>query len=382
MPRIVHVTPKYRRHKASGQAVVTIAGRDHYLGPWRSKASRVEYDRLIGEWLAAGRPPSHAELCQSDLTITELAAAYWRHAKVYYVKDGRPTGEQPGIKIALRYMREYYGHTFAVAFGPLALKAIQGKMIETGNSRRYINHLVDRIRRCFKWAVAQEIVPVVVYQALATVPGLRKGKTEAREPDPIGPVPEAVVEATLPFLPRSTADMVRLQRLTGCRPGEIVLLRPCDVDRTGTVWTYRPASHKTQHHGRDRIICIGPKAQVLLRPYLLRDADAFCFQTERANQNKTAGGRYTSRSYHQRVHSACDAADAKAHANNPEVPKDDRLVPRWAPNQLRHSAATEIRARYGLEAAATVLGHAKADVTQVYAERDQAKAAKIARAIG
>jgi hypothetical protein len=25
--------PKYRKHKASGQAVVTLAGRDHYLGP-------------------------------------------------------------------------------------------------------------------------------------------------------------------------------------------------------------------------------------------------------------------------------------------------------------------------------------------------------------
>ena len=42
--------PKYRLHRASRQAVVTLAGRDHYLGPWRSLASRTEYDRLIGEW--------------------------------------------------------------------------------------------------------------------------------------------------------------------------------------------------------------------------------------------------------------------------------------------------------------------------------------------
>ena len=57
MPRIAGtLTPKYRKHKGSGQAIVTIGGRDHYLGPWKSKASRIEYDRLIGEWLAAGRP--------------------------------------------------------------------------------------------------------------------------------------------------------------------------------------------------------------------------------------------------------------------------------------------------------------------------------------
>lgn len=47
--------PSYRRHKHSGQAVVTLDGRDFYLGPWRSKVSRTEYDRLIGEWLANGR---------------------------------------------------------------------------------------------------------------------------------------------------------------------------------------------------------------------------------------------------------------------------------------------------------------------------------------
>ena len=47
--------PAYRQHKPSGQAVVTLCGKDHYLGRWNTKASRSEYDRLIGEWLAAGR---------------------------------------------------------------------------------------------------------------------------------------------------------------------------------------------------------------------------------------------------------------------------------------------------------------------------------------
>ncbi len=46
------------------------------------------------------------------------------------------------------------------------------------------------------------------------------------------------------------------------------------------------------------------------------------------------------------------------------------LLAYWAPNRLRHARATEIRRTYGLEAAQVILGHAKADVTQVYAERD------------
>jgi site-specific recombinase XerC len=55
---------------------------------------------------------------------------------------------------------------------------------------------------------------------------------------------------------------------------------------------------------------------------------------------------------------------------------------RWAPNQLRHTAATELRSRFGLEATQVVLGHAKADITQVYAERDLAKAAAVMREVG
>ena len=55
---------------------------------------------------------------------------------------------------------------------------------------------------------------------------------------------------------------------------------------------------------------------------------------------------------------------------------------RWAPNQLRHNAATEIRRRFGLEAAQIILGHSKADVTQVYAERDLAKGIEIVRSVG
>ena len=55
---------------------------------------------------------------------------------------------------------------------------------------------------------------------------------------------------------------------------------------------------------------------------------------------------------------------------------------RWSPLQLRHTAATEIRARFSLEAAQTVLGHAKADVTQIYAERDLVKARTVMAEIG
>ena len=170
MPRLTKSVPKYRLHKATNQAVVTISGRDIYLGPWKSKASLVEYDRLVGEWLAAGRPARLFD-AESSISISELCLQYWKFAKQYYVKNGKPTGTQAGIKVAIRFLRKSYGHTNASEFGPLALRSLQHKMLEAGQSRRYINDNIDRIRRIFTWAVGEELISGSVTEALRAVPG-------------------------------------------------------------------------------------------------------------------------------------------------------------------------------------------------------------------
>ena len=78
------------------------------------------------------------------------------------------------------------------------------------------------------------------------------------------------------------------------------------------------------------------------------------------------GEHYSVDSYRQAIHRACDKAG----------------VERWSPNQLRHTVGTDIRQKYGLEAAQVTLGHSQADVTQLYAERDADLAREVARKIG
>jgi len=68
--------PKYRRHKGRGLAVVTIAGRDRYLGKYNSAASHEEYRRLIAEYLQTGSAPSQET--QSRITVIEVLVAYKR----------------------------------------------------------------------------------------------------------------------------------------------------------------------------------------------------------------------------------------------------------------------------------------------------------------
>ena len=97
---------------------------------------------------------------------------------------------------------------------------------------------------------------------------------------------------------------------------------------------------------------------------------------------RAGSGCYDNDAYRRAVTRACDLADRQAHKDNPEAKADKRLFPRWHPNQLRHTVATELRRRYGLEAAKVVLGHSELETTQVYAERDLAAAARIMAEVG
>jgi hypothetical protein len=195
--------------------VVTIRGRDFYLGPHGTKASKVQYDRLITEWLAGGRRSPDAPDERHSITVVEVIAQYVRFARSHYTKHGKPTSEQAAIAWAARPLKELYGRTPAAEFGPLALKAVRLKYVEAGFSRGTVNQNIGRLVRMFRWAAAEELIPSSVPQSLGMVSGLRKGRCEAKETGPVLPVDDATVEATLAALPEVVADMARVQRLCG-----------------------------------------------------------------------------------------------------------------------------------------------------------------------
>ena len=129
--------PKYRLHKGSGQALVQVGGRRIYLGKHGSARSKEKYRRVVAEALTReslpGPPTSHLAL--GGVTVKELILAYWRHAKGYYRKNGKLTGETDNIRVAFRPVRRLYGSTPASEFGPDTLEVVQRKMLEDGLSR-------------------------------------------------------------------------------------------------------------------------------------------------------------------------------------------------------------------------------------------------------
>ncbi len=382
MPRRL---PSYRHHKPSGQAVVTLEGRDHYLGKYGSPESRQTYDRLLAEYLANRARPDPQSAPPPDLTINELLIRYWDHACSYYVKDGQPTSEPQTIRQALKPIRELYGDSPACEFGPLALKAVRQAMIAKGWCRGYINKQVDRVKRVFAWAAENELLPVSIHQALRTVAGLRKGRTEAREKPPVGPVPDEIVERTLPRLSPTVQAMVRLQRLTGMRPQEVILMRGQDIERAGeNCWVYRPCRHKTEHHDRERVVFLGPRAQELIRPFLEMAGSGYLFSPKRAEEQRRAEllarrktpprQRPVTRRKSQPKRAPGDLYDGGAYRKAIRRACLKLGIPIWFPHQLRHSAATQFRCLYGLEVAQAILGHSELGTTQVYAQSDRDRA--------
>jgi len=384
-------TPKYRLHKPSGLAVVTLGGKDHYLGPHGTDESRAEYNRLVGEWLLKGRPSTKHQT--HDSSINELLVLYLDHAKAYYRKpDGRQTKEFESIKQSMRPLREAYGRTLARDFGPIALKAVRDRMIAVDLCRKEVNKRIRRVIRLFGWGVENELVPAEVHHALRAVPGLKRGRSAARESKPVKPVPEAFVDAIQSHVLPPIWAMIELQRLTGMRPGEVVIMRTADIDTSGHVWTYRPSSWKTEHHDHERRIFLGPRAQKILKQWLRTDLDAPLFNPREAlevrnrewrakrktkvqpsqqnrrkvNPRKRPADVYTVDSYGKAIRTACTAAE----------------VPNWHPHQLRHNAATWLRKEFGLDAARVILGHRSAGVTEIYAELDFSRAMEVMDKVG
>jgi site-specific recombinase XerD len=276
-------------------------------------------------------------------------------------------------------------------------------MIDSGLCRNEVNKRTGRITRLFKWAVAEGTVPPSVHHGLLAVSGLRRGRADVRESEPVKPVPDAFVDAIRPHVSRQVWAMIQLQRLSGMRPQEVCLIRTCDMDTSGPVWVFTPVRHKTEHHGRERRIYLGPAAQEILRPWLRPELTAFVFspreamderRTEqrrrrttpltpsqrgrrrKAKPKRPPGERYDTRSYYHAVLYGLRKA-------NHEIKKDGGVeIPHWHPNQLRHNAATRLRREFGLDVARAVLGHSSPAVTEIYAELDGAKAAQAMERVG
>ncbi|MFK7737849.1 MAG: hypothetical protein AB8B50_17585, partial [Pirellulaceae bacterium] len=122
--------PSYRLHKASGNGVVTISGRDYYLGKHNTRASKDAYRKLINEWEASGRSlsfsPGGSKAGASGITIAMLIVDYLDHCRDYYPKTHNSEAVQ--TEYALKWLVDYYDEP-ANTFGPKSFKLVRNTMM-------------------------------------------------------------------------------------------------------------------------------------------------------------------------------------------------------------------------------------------------------------
>jgi integrase len=202
------------------------------------------------------------------------------------------------------------------------------------------------------------------------------------------------VDATLPHLPPVPRAAVELIRLTGCRPGELLGMRRCDLSTTGgefveplpglrvaaqkvgrlTVWLFVPASHKGTRKEKPRVIAFGRAAQKVLRPLLKGlSGENAVFSPDRSEAQRSADRRKRRKS---KVYESQERYRRDRQPDEPGRPPGETYevcalakavrraclaagVPPWSPYQLRHRFAVDLADASDDATAAVGLGHAE-----------------------
>jgi integrase len=412
--------PQYRPKQTSKSviAVVTLYDsvtgrrRDVPLGEYDSPASRTKYAKEIVAWEERGRrlddskrvllPPS------TNLSVNEALEMYVKDLERRCRRpDGTPTGTIADVKITVGYLIDLFGELPLAEFGADHLERLRDELIADGRVRPQVNKRVSQARQIFTWCVGRRLVPVgvdvyrTIIEMKARVKALAPGEYGVRPGKVVRPADPVAVDKALPFLPPAAQAVVKLLRLTGARPSEILDIRLCELDQTGEVWVLRPTWHKTLKKGKDREIFLGPEARSTLAPWLLSSGpEEFVFTPARSEELRlrqirdsrttprwpshvevqerkripvdkrkisAPGERYTPRALACAIRRACSRAGVKA----------------FSPYSLRHLRAVELRAKFGLETVRATLGHSAASMAAHYsAAADAALAGAAALAVG
>lgn len=358
------MTPPKLCQTKTGIYYVYVNRKKTYLGKCSKRVAETRYRNFLSKLYSSDNASVVLD-SKDGVTISELVAAFMTSRQTYYARYGSQYKQLDRFKTALSFPVALFPELPVDAFGPAKLVAVRESMIDSGRfCRGYINSLVTCVRHVFAWGVEQELVKPETLYGLRAVSPLKRGRSTARESSRVVPVSAEAVETTLPFLSPTVAAIVTVQRFTGMRPSEVLTMRVRDLEPWESGYKYTLEHDKTDYRRAvddQRVVYLGTKAAAACRPFLKnKKPDSFVFIASGDNEP------YKPTSYGRAITRAAKRAG----------------VSHWTPYQLRHLFATEVRAQFGLEAAQVILGHKRADVTQIYAERNLSLARDVINKLG
>jgi len=353
MPKLKNQPPKYSKLK--DYAVVYLNGKTHYLGSYGSPESKVAYARLVAE--SRNNPTVVPPQDGSGVTVSDLAVAFLDHAKATLTSTNYTHYR---IVVADFLLKLYGDDTPVDSFKPSSLKLLRQELILSQRfCRKMVNSYTDRIVRIFSWGVEEEMVEPNTDLALKAVKGISEGYPGTFENEERQPVPDEVIRRTLPFMPPTIAALVKLQRLTGCRPSEIFNMTVGQIDQHSDpdLWLYHIAKHKTKKKSnRKKVIPLGKPEQEILIPFLTgKEPDAAVFSPRQAVAERKEARRANRKSKPTPSQIARDEArgakprkiaefynkdtyrqtvEYSITKGNKSLP-DDQKIPMWTPYPLR-----------------------------------------------
>lgn len=332
MGRPLNRFPSYLLH-ADGTGRIYWRGQFRQLpGPFQSPESLAEFHRLCAIVAATGDlPPVDTTVA---MTVAELVRRFLEHARRDYSKDSK---EPLYLDYATRELVAMFGPVPVESIRPAELRAVRAAML-ANVCRKTANRRTTQIVRVFRWGVQEGIVPVGVWHALKSVDAIQPGREGSTDYERIGPVSDDHFAAVGKLVSARIRDIMTVHRATGMRSGELLSMSPIQCDMTGDDWLYFPRHHKTKNHQKDRIVGIPREIVPILLEHMPTAPDRPFFPIK-------------VNSYYNAVKRACVNLGIEP----------------WHPHQLRHTAATNVKAIVGEEAAATLLSVSNEKTAKVYA---------------
>lgn len=313
--------PKLGLHKATGRGRVLLNGQTFYTKAQHGSPEALqEYAELIRVWEEGGRKPikqaprTPQMLASDPTTFGEAVDRFvaWKDRMGHYRKAGQATSSRGRMVAWCKDLQEFMGKTPLRRMNFKLLKSFRdhcearvakGQEMPATASRRQ-----DILRMVLRWTVGQGWLPRSLEAEVAALrPIDPKDHWETvkklKRPKRAVTWEEAVQVAKCAQEPLAT--MILVQRMLGCRPGELRELSWADVDQSGELWRWRPG-HKTERLGHVVTYWIPKEAQPLME--------------------KLRGLPKIHRSkHHRQLTAACEKAG----------------VPRFTPHELRHGLITE-----------------------------------------
>jgi integrase len=359
--------PSLHLQKSSGQAYIRWNGRQIYLGPHGSKEAKDAYVREIVR-LSGQRSTDEAEAPRGK---EELVGGLLLRS-LEHIEKTVQASEFKNYKSVAKRVADQFALLPVADFGVDQLRELQEDFIRLRWRRGVVNRQIVRIRTI--WRVAEQLghAPPGSWSHLRSLTPLRKNRLDVLPSRKLASIslPELVqILKTLSRVPYigshrpPVQSMLLLQYWSGMRSSEVRMMRGCEINTSGEIWVYTPATHKNawREGHAPRQVLLGQKCQAVLKRWLQqRPMQSYLFTTDGATPYRD---------------SAYGLAAARAAQRAGLAP--------FRPYQLRHAAKERVTRLHGLDAARAFLGQTSIGTTNMYAAgQDLVLAERVAQISG